>query len=307
MATLDFGVWLPVFGEAADPERFAGLARAAEDHGFDAVVGSDHVVFPRDVPPSYPGPGEGSPEVMRPESKVYEVFESLSYVAGITEDVRLVTSVCVAPMRHPVLLAKQALTLAALSKDRFEFGVAAGWLDTEFEILDVPFEERGGRLDEFVDIFDRACAEGAFAFDGPYHAFPETGFEPVPDERPKLWIGGHSSPAFRRLADVGDGWTVSRQTPADVRAARERIMNAWTDYDRDGEPEIAVREFLHVDADADAPDDRALVGSADEVVDRLEAYAAAGATRFDVTLLADDLDEQLAQLERIGEAIVPEF
>jgi probable F420-dependent oxidoreductase len=305
--SLDFGVRFAMFGEEADPQRFATLARAAEENGFDVIVGGDHVTFPRDIPPTHPGPEEGTPEVMHPTSDAYDIFETLSFVAGVTDDIHVAPNVCVVPYRHPVLLAKQALTLAALSEGRFEFGVAAGWLDTEFEVLGVPFKERGGRLDEFLDIFERACEEGVFAFDGAYHSFPETGFHPVPDERPTLWVGGHSGPAFRRVAEVGDGWTVSRQTPDELRSARERIMNAWADYDRDGEPAIAVREYLHVEAGAEADDDRAVVGSADAVVEELGEYVDAGVTRFDVTFHTGDLDAQLEQLERVGADVMPSF
>lgn len=307
MTTLEFGVRLPMFGPEAGPERFERLARTAEANGFSTVIAGDHVAFPRDIPPTHPGPEEGTPEVMHPESDAYSLFETLSFAAGVTEDIHLAPNVCIVPYRHPVALAKSALTVAALSAGRLEFGVGAGWLDTEFEVLDVPFEERGGRLDEFLTIFHRACAEGVFSFEGEYNAFPETGFHPVPDERPPIWVGGHSGPAFRRVAEFGDGWTVSRQTPAELAAARERIETAWADFDREGEPGVAVREYLHVDPGAETNDDRKLVGPADDVVERLDPFVDAGATRFDVTFDTTDLEAQLTQLERIGDEVIPAF
>ncbi|MFB6310237.1 MAG: TIGR03619 family F420-dependent LLM class oxidoreductase [Salinirussus sp.] len=307
MSTLEFGVRFPMFGPEADPKRFERLATTAEENGFSTIIGGDHVVFPRDIPPTHPGPEEGAPSVMHPESDAYGIFETLSFAAAVTDEIHLAPNVCIVPYRHPVVLAKNALTVAALSGGRLEFGVGAGWLDTEFEVLDVPFAERGGRLDEFLTIFGRACAEEVFSFEGEFHSFPETGFHPVPDEQPTMWIGGHSGPAFRRVAEFGDGWTVSRQTPGELAAARKRIMNAWTDHNREGEPGVAIREYLHIESGASAEDERKLVGSADDVIEDLRAYADAGATRFDVTFDSPDLETQLAQLERIGEDVVPAF
>lgn len=305
---LEFGVRLAMFGDATGPERFEALARSAEDNGFDVVVGGDHVSFPAEIPPTHYGPEEGSPPSMDVESDAYDLFQALSYMAGATDSIALGTNVCVAPYRHPVLLAKNALTLDALTRGRFEFGVAAGWLHTEFDVLGVPFEERGQRLDEFLEMYERACEEGEIAFDGPFHSFERTGFHPQPvDGPPKLWIGGLSGAAFRRVAEYGDGWTISRQTPEELATSRDRIMNAWDDYDRSGEPEIAVREYLHVGPDAATDDERQVTGPADAVVDQLEDYVDAGATRFYVTFDTDDLDEQLEQLDRIGDDVIPSF
>lgn len=305
---LEIGVRFQMFGDEADPKRFKQLARSAEDNEFDIIVGGDHITFPVEMAENYYGSDEGPPDYMNASSNAYDLFETLSFLAGVTESINLGTNVAVAPYRHPVLLAKNALTLDALSQGRFEFGVAAGWLRTEFEVLGVPFEERGERLDEFLRIYVQACEKGEISFEGAIHSFEETGFYPLPsDKPPKLWIGGLSGPAFRRVAEFGDGWTISRQTPEEIASSRKRIMNAWGDYNRSGEPKIAVRNLLHVGADGPTYLDRAVMGSADNVISQLQQFVDAGATRFLMTFYTDSLEEQLEQLERVGNDIIPCF
>lgn len=305
---LEFGVRLPMFGDEADVERFEQLAISAEDNGFDIIVGGDHITFPAEIPQTHYGPDDGSPDHMNASSNAYELFETLSFLAGVTDSINLGTNVCVAPYRHPVVLAKNVLTLNALSQGRFEFGVAAGWLHTEFEVLGVPFEERGKRLDEFLRMYEQACDEGEISFEGPVHSFEETGFHPSPSGKPpKIWIGGLSGPAFRRVAEFGDGWTISRQTPEEISSSRDRIMNAWDDYNRSGEPEIAVREILHVGPDVPTDHNHPVTGPADSVISRLQQYVDVGTTRFLMTFHTGNQEEQLEQLERIGDEIIPSF
>lgn len=292
---------LGTFGDHATPAAFRRIATAAEDLGYDSVWVGDHVAFPADVPDTYPfSPTGESP--FAASQPAYDAFAVLSHLAGVTDDVHLGTNTCIVPYRHPVTLAKQAFSLAGLSAGRFEFGVAPGWLETEFEVLDVPFAERGSRTDEFLRLFDRAMAEEEFAFDGPHHSFQETGFHPVPDERPPVWIGGRSGASFRRVGQFGDGWTIFWDRPDDVAAARERVERAWDDFDRDGDPGVAVVRPVEVGGeDADRP----LVGPAASVAADLDAYAAAGATRMVLDFFTTDVDEQVAQLERFADEVRP--
>ncbi|MFB6171948.1 MAG: TIGR03619 family F420-dependent LLM class oxidoreductase [Haloarculaceae archaeon] len=297
-ADLEVGVMLGTFGSHATPAAFRRIATAASDLDFDAVWVGDHVVFPADIPDTYPfsRTGESPFDVSEP---AYDAFEVLSHLAGVVDDVRLGTNTCIVPYRHPVTLAKQAFSLAGLSDGRFEFGVAPGWMETEFEVLDVPYEERGSRTDEFLDIFDRATAEAEFAFDGPHHSFQETGFHPVPEERPPVWIGGRSGAAFRRVGEYGDGWTIFWDHPDEVAAARERIERAWADFDREGDPGVAVVRPVDVGGESD----RLLSGPPASVAADLDDYAAAGATRVVLDFFTTDVDEQIAQLERFADQV----
>lgn len=299
-----FGVTLSTFGDHASPEAFRRVATAAESAGFDAVWVGDHVAFPADIPETYPFSRSGK-SPFDVSQNAYDAFLVLSHLASITDTIRLGTNTCIVPYRHPVVLAKHALTLESLSDGRFEFGVGVGWMDTEFEVLDVPFEERGARTDEFLRLFEELREHGECSFEGPHHSFQRTGFHPIPEfGRPPIWVGGRSGAAFRRVAEFGDGWTIFWDHPEDIASARERIMNAWTDYDRDGEPEIAVVRATHVGTDTDLDTDRPLIGSADSIREDVEAYREAGTTRVVIDFFTTDIDEQIEQIRRFGEQII---
>lgn len=296
MAAIEFGTYLPRWSDRARPDAFRRIATAAEESGYDWLGRGDHVVFP------------AGGDRWDGDTPAYDVFGVLSNVAAATEEIRLGTKICVVPYRHPVLLAKQALTLDNLSDGRFEFGAAVGWVEAEFDVLDVPFEERGSRTDEFLDLFERVREDGVVAFDGPHHQFDATGFYPRPVDDLPVWIGGSSSPAIRRVAEYGDGWLYTAD-PEGIREHRERILRAWEDYDREGTPGIAAGQHAYVGEDPPADVDGPLVGTADDVIEGVEAYADAGATRLDVKFgpTTDSLDEHLAQLERFAADVMPAF
>jgi len=300
---IEFGVLLPTMGHHASPRAIRRLATTAEECGFDAVWAGDHITFPADIPDEYPfSPSGESPFHISQDA--YDVFTVLSYLAGITNTVDIGSNTCIVPYRHPVALARNALSVEALSDGRFDFGVGSGWLRTEFEVLDVPFEERGSRTDEFLSLFDRIRKAGELSFDGPHHSFQETGFRPTPEPgRPKIWIGGRSGAAFRRVGQFGDGWTIFWDRPADIAAARERILDAWTDFDREGEPEIALTRAIHVGSDHDLDASRPLIGDSATVAADIESYLDAGVTRIVIDFYTTDIEAQLEQVRRFADVI----
>lgn len=305
---LEFGVMLSAtsneygLSDEERPDVFRRTATAIEEQDFDVLVAGDHIAYPEEIPSDYEFSQSGEPPFSS-ETSVYEVFQVLSHLAAITDRIALGTNVCAAPYRHPITLTKHVLTLESLSGGRADLGVAPGWLKTEFDALGVPFEERGSRTDEFLDVFRRACREEQFSYDGEHVSFDTVGFHPSPSREIPVWIGGHSGATFRRIAEYGNGWTTLWDRPDDVERARDRIMNAWTDYDRDGEPEIAVLRPVNVGGDGD----RILTGSPDEIIDDLESYAEAGATRIIVDFYTTDVEKQLEQIRRFGEEVIPAF
>ncbi len=303
---LSFGVMLPTIGPPASAANLRRVATAAERFGYDTLWAGDHVVFPTTMSNTYPFTDSGEPPaVMGSTRELFGVVETLAFLAGETTDIRVGTNVCLAPLRHPVALTKRIFTLAALSEGRLEFGVGLGWLPEEYEVLGVPFEERGARLDEFLDVFERARTDGEFAFDGPHHSFPSAGFHPVPETGPRIWVGGKSGATFRRVAEYGDGWTTVRDSPAAVASARDRVENAWADYDRTGTPEIALLRPVEV-ADGGSDRDGSLAGSPAAVREDVEAYHAAGVTHVGLMFYTLDVDEQIRQLERFATEVIPD-
>lgn len=307
---IEFGIFLHTFDSHASPSSFLEIADAAERTEFDAVWIGDHVVFPEEIPNEYPfSPTNEPPSVLESSADMYSTFEVVSYLAAATEDIAIGTNTCVAPYRHPVALTKSVFSVSELSGGRFNFGVASGWMSTEFEALDVPFGERGARTDEFLDIFRRARSEQEFAFAGPFHDFDTLGFHPVPDPEdvPPIFIGGHSGAAFRRTAEFGDGWTIYGLRPSAVKSGYDRLMNAWEDYDRSGTPEVVASRAVHVGSGSDIDESRPLVGSPESIAADIEAYIDAGTTHLLLDFYTLDLDEQIEQIERFNDEVLGEF
>lgn len=303
-SNIEFAVMLSTFGDHASPEAFRRVATAAEEQDFDAVWAGDHISFPAKIPAEYPFSPSGEPP-FHISQDTYDVFGVLSHLAAVTDSIDIGTNTCIVPYRHPVVLARNALTVEALSGGSFDFGVAPGWMQTEFEVLDVPFDERGGRTDEFLNIFQQACKKGKLSFDGPYHSFQETGFQPKPaDNQPNIWVGGRSGAAFRRVAQFGDGWTIFWSHPDDVASAKNRIMNAWSDFGRRDQPEIAVTRPTEIGTDPDRDSSKPLVGEPEAIANDIEKYVEAGTTRIVIDFYTTNIDEQVEQIRRFGDDVV---
>jgi probable F420-dependent oxidoreductase len=303
MADLDFAAILPQWSAQAHAEGFERTATAAEAAGLDAVWGGDHVVFPADIPAD-------AADWAAIDTPTYDVFTVMGFLASVTDDVRLGTNICVAALRHPVHLAKLALSLSALSEGRFELGVAVGWLDGEFDVLDVPFEERASRTDEFLELFGRVREEADLDFEGPHHEFDRAGFYPRPEGDLDVWVGGTAGASVRRVAQFGDGWTIGNFSPAELREQRARLDAAWADFDRAGEPELAHAHDVYVTGDGDpgpgVPDTESpLVGPPAAVAEGVAAYAEAGATQVNVRLRGLSVAERVKQLHRFGDEVLP--
>jgi probable F420-dependent oxidoreductase len=309
-AGMEFGVMLTAtsndygLDEPEIPPAARRLARTAEAVGLDAVVAGDHVAYPEDIPSDYEYSQSGDPP-FDTTTPVFDVFQVFAHLAAVTDEVTLGTNVASVPYRHPIVLAKNCLTTHALSDGRFELGVAPGWLAPEFEALGVPFEERGARTDEFLELFERVREDGVTGFDGEFHSFEPMGFFPNPDDPIPVMVGGKSGASLRRTAQFGDGWTTIWDKPDEVRAVRDRLLNAWTDFDREGDPEVVVTRPVHVGTDTDLDTDRLFVGEADAVAEDVADYADAGATRINLDFYTTDVDEQAEQLRRVGERVLP--
>jgi probable F420-dependent oxidoreductase len=130
----------------------------------------------------------------------------LSWVAAKTSTIRLATGILVLPQQHPLVIAKQVATLDRLSGGRVILGVGAGWLREEFDALDEPFDTRGARLDESIDVLQRAWRAGPVAYDGEQISFGSVYLEPKPVGRVPIVIGGHSRAAARRAGRCADGF-----------------------------------------------------------------------------------------------------
>jgi probable F420-dependent oxidoreductase len=203
-----------VYGPAATRETVIGAARRLEGLGYDALWVSDHVVLPYRIRSRYPYGATGE-FPLPPATDFLEPLTTLALVAGVTERVRLGTSVLVLPHRHPVLAAKALATLDHLAPGRVILGAGVGWMREEIELLGVPYDQRGAWSDEAIRLMRACWRDEHVTFTGRFFTVEDVACAPRPAARTiPIWIGGHTPRALRRVAELGDGWHAAFPTAA---------------------------------------------------------------------------------------------
>jgi probable F420-dependent oxidoreductase len=232
---VQFGIMFANVGPFGDPENAAGLARIAEDNGFDSLWTVEHVVVPAGYQSQYPY----SPTGRMPggeDSPIPDPLIWLAYVAAATSTVKLATGVLILPQRNPVVLAKETATLDVLSRGRLMLGVGIGWLAEEFDVIGVPFEERMARTDEHVEALRALWQQPEPTFHGRFTSFDRALSYPKPVQGTiPIVIGGHSKPAARRAGRLGDGFFPARTTPEQLAELLEEMRRAAKDAGRDAD------------------------------------------------------------------------
>ena len=236
-------------------EGLIELAQGAESSGFDSLWTVEHVIFPDGYTSEYPYDPSGR-MAARADTPIPDPLIWLAFVAAAAEDLRLGTGIFILPQRNPLVLAKEVATLDDLSGGRVELGVGVGWLREEFDALGVPFERRGARTDEYVDVMRSVWADDHVSFHGPFTDFDGASVNPKPVRGSvPVHIGGHSAAAARRAGRLGDGFfpgkgdlaelvDVMRQTAADAGRDPEAIeVTSWSPGLFGDDPVGAVEEL----------------------------------------------------------------
>jgi probable F420-dependent oxidoreductase len=289
--TTAFGCTLPTSGAAADVGALRGLAQAAEGLGFGSAWVSDHVVIPARIESPYPYSPDGRFH-LGPTGPYLEPLIALTYLAGLTERIRLGTHVLILPYRNPVVMAKEIATLDVLSGGRVDLGIGVGWMREEFEALGYDyFERRGAVADEQIRVMKALWTEDVASFEGEHYRFAPIGAHPHPAQRPHppIWVGGHTRPAIRRAARVGDGWLPigarppANLPPAEIAAGRRSLHEEASRVGRDGaairicfSTSLTLRERASAAGEGRRPFD----GTPDEIAADVAAYRAAGVDQF---------------------------
>ena len=210
MKPLKFGVVAPVSaGVTADPHWMAAFARHLEACGFESIVAVEHTVLATRYDSVYPYDPSGRVELAS-DCPVPDPLDLLSFLAAHTERLGLATGVLVLPNHHPVVLAKRAATVDALSEGRLRLCVGVGWLREEIEACGTEFETRGRRADEQMAVlralWDRQ--NGGVTHRGEFFEFTDVVCSPKPitGKHLPVHIGGHSKAAARRAGRLGDGF-----------------------------------------------------------------------------------------------------
>ena len=221
---MEVGVFVPIGTGNAEPDLLRALGPAIEERGFESVWVPEHVVLFDDYASSYPYAADGRMPGGA-EFGMSDPLTALTFLAAVTDRIRLGTAICLLPQRSPAYTAKQAADLDRLSGGRFELGIGVGWLREEFEALGVPFERRGARTDEYLAVLRTLWQDDVSEHRGELYDLPPCRMYPKPVQtpHPPIVVGGESDAALRRVARHGDGWFSFDRLPEDLPEALDRL------------------------------------------------------------------------------------
>jgi len=204
-----------------DPTFYLPLARAVEDAGYDGMIVPDSLCYPEVSDSTYPFSPDHRREFLE-DKPFIEPFSLIPAMGAVTERIRFITFVLKLPMRHPLLVAKQATSVAVMTNNRLSLGVGSSPWPEDYELVDVPWEGRGRRMDEAIAIVRGLSAGGFFEFHGELYDMPSIKISPTPSEPLPILVGGHATPALRRAAR-SDGWLHGGGDPEDLPGLLERL------------------------------------------------------------------------------------
>jgi len=218
-----------------DPTFYAPLAQAAEQAGFHSFVVPDSICYPRDSDSTYPYTPDGNRQFLD-DKPFIEPFSLIPALGAVTERIRFTTFVVKLPIRHPVLVAKQAASVAVLTGNRFGFGVGLSPWPEDYIVCDQPWKDRGRRMDEQIEIIQGLNAGGYFEYHGDFYDLPAVKICPVPTEKLPILIGGHADAALKRAARLCDGWMHAGSEGEQLPAMIDRLQTLRREYGRESEP-----------------------------------------------------------------------
>ena len=280
---MDIGITARVSSNSIDP---AILARRAEELGFESFWLPEHPILPVNTTSRYGGTADGS--IPASMADIGDPLIGLARASAATTSIKLGTAISLVPEHNPLLHAKQIATLDQVSNGRFLFGIGAGWLQEETEIMGGDFRHRWGQTREHILAMKQLWTQEEAEFHGRFVDFPPVRCSPKPlqSPHPPVYLGGFAANVFKRVVEYGDGWMPVRVDEEQVRMGRATLDELAEAAGRDpGSIRLMV---------CNVPADAGLIG-------RLEA---AGADRVTVSLPAEAGDQSVRVMEEIASAAI---
>ena len=219
-----------------DPSYYLPLARAAEEAQYDSMVVPESICYPEHADSVYPYNPDGTREFLE-DKPFLEPFSLIPALGAVTERLRFVTFVIKLPVHQPVLFAKQVSSTAVLTGDRLLLGAGTSPWREDYAVCGVPWERRGKRMDEMIDIIRGLLAgDGYFEHHGEIFDIPSIKICPTPRAPVPILIGGHHEAALTRAARTGDGWVHGGGDPADLPGLLERLAQLRREHGTDTKP-----------------------------------------------------------------------
>ena len=231
------------------PDQYLPLARAVEEAGFDSFTVPDSICYPQQSDTKYPYNEDGDREFLDGVPFI-ESFILMTAVAAVTTRLRLTSSVVKLAIRQPAIVAKQLSSLAVLSNNRVGFGVGISPWPEDFAACQIPWEKRGKRMDEMLEIIRGLMSGEYFGYQGEIFQMAPIKMCPAPTAPVPLLIGGHAEPALKRAARLGDGWISANTDLPTYKAFMDKIDGYRREYGRDHLP----FEYQAMTAEAYTPD-----------------------------------------------------
>lgn len=232
-----------------DPSYYAPLACAAEAAGYASFSVADSLIYPKESDSTYPYTDDGDREFLEDKAFI-ETFTLIAALGAVTERIRFTPFVLKLAVRPPALVAKQAMSIAALNGGRLGLGVGLSPWPEDFTVMGVPWERRGKRMDEAIDVVRGLSTGEYFEYHGEFFDIPAVKMTPAPPEPIPLLVGGHSDAALRRAVVRGDGWMHAGGDPEELDAMLAKLARIREQDGRTDDPfEVHVISF-----DAYTPD-----------------------------------------------------
>lgn len=200
------GMFLPQVGEYATKENILYMAKESEKEGIDSVWVLDRLLWPLNPQTPYAATPDGTLPVEF--QNVLDPLTTLTYVAGVTKQILLGTSIIDMFFQNPVVLAKRFATLDILSEGRTIAGLGIGWSKDEYEVSGVPYKDKGTRADEFLQVLKKIWTDEVVEFKGQFYNIPASkiGPKPLQEPHPPILLGGFSPKTFSRILNYANGW-----------------------------------------------------------------------------------------------------
>ncbi len=195
----------------------------------------DSICYPKECASKYPYNADGSNSFLEGLPFI-DPFIQMARLSAVTEKIEFTTAVVKLPVRQPVVVAKMLTSLAVISNNRIKLGIGLSPWQEDFDACQIPWAQRGKRMDEMVEIINGLMSGEFFSYEGELVSVTEIKLCPVPSKRVPILLGGHSEPALKRAASIGEGWVAAGGDLDELKKMITQLHEFRKDYGRDDLP-----------------------------------------------------------------------
>jgi probable F420-dependent oxidoreductase len=319
---MQFGVYLPHAGPLCDATDLLNVAQVAEELGFASLWANDHI--PHTLAWSEKFHCVGSFDTANKADHL-ECITTMCFVGAVTKRISLGFSVLVLPFRSPALMAKQLATLDVFSGGRLILGVGAGAVKSEFQSLSIPFDDRAAKSVESIRLLRKYWDEGAIKSEADgEQVLLDMLPRPMQKPTPPFWFGGHTPWALKTTARHCEGWLPFALSPAEYESKLEQLDSVLTDIGKP-RPVLASQHLIKIDENAEQAEkrahstlstkfgdialgkDKSIIGNPDDVIEKLQTYAAMGVEHVLLGFISTTTTQMLEEMELFAKRVLPEF